>query len=40
MNIQSIHLDVMIGGADVDVDGIGADGSATPVLRANEWVLR
>ena len=40
VNVSSIHLDVMIGGPEVDVDGIGADGSATPVLRANEWVLR
>jgi aminopeptidase len=39
VNVSSIHLDVMIGGPEVDVDGIGADGSATPVLRANEWVL-
>jgi leucyl aminopeptidase (aminopeptidase T) len=29
----------MIGGPEVDVDGIGRDGSATPVLRENAWVL-
>jgi leucyl aminopeptidase (aminopeptidase T) len=29
----------MIGGPDVDVDGMGQDGSATPVLRENAWVL-
>ena len=39
VNVSSIHLDVMIGGEDVDVDGIGADGSVTPVLRDNAWVL-
>ena len=39
VNVSSIHLDVMIGGDDVDVDGIGADGSVTPVLRDNSWVL-
>ena len=39
VNVSSIHLDVMIGGPEVDVDGIGADGSATPVLRENAWVV-
>ncbi len=39
VNVSSIHLDVMIGGPEVDVDGIGADGSATPILRENAWVL-
>ena len=39
VNVSTIHLDVMIGGDDVDVDGIGADDSVTPVLRDNSWVL-
>jgi aminopeptidase len=39
VNVSSIHLDVMIGGDDVDVDGVAADGSTTPVLRDNAWVL-
>ena len=39
VNVSAIHLDVMIGGPEVDVDGIGADGSETPVLRENAWVL-
>jgi aminopeptidase len=39
VNVSSIHLDVMIGGPEIDVDGIGADGSITPVLREDAWVV-
>ena len=39
VNVSSIHLDVMIGGKEVDVDGIDEDGTPTPILRENAWVL-
>jgi aminopeptidase len=39
VNVSSIHLDVMIGGPEVDVDGVDPDGSTTPILRENAWVL-
>jgi aminopeptidase len=33
-----IHVDWMIGSNHIDVDGIGAEGNSTPVMRAGEWV--
>ena len=37
-NSSLIHVDWMIGSAQVDVDGIRADGTAEPVMRAGAWV--
>jgi aminopeptidase len=37
-NDSLVHVDWMIGSDKVDVDGIGADGSRTPVMRGCEWV--
>ena len=39
INVSTIHIDLMVGGPDVDVDGIGSDGSAVPILRQGHWVL-
>ncbi len=38
-NLSDIHVDFMIGGDDVDVDGITASGETEPVLRAGNWQL-
>ena len=37
-NRSLIHVDWMIGSAEVEVDGIDAAGRAEPVMRGGEWV--
>lgn len=36
-NKSLIHIDWMIGSAEIDIDGVAADGSTTPVFRKGEW---
>ena len=39
VNVAAVHTDFMIGGSEVEVDGLGADGAATPLLRDEVWLL-
>jgi aminopeptidase len=39
INVSTIHIDLMIGGPDVDVDGVRADGTSVPILEQGHWVL-
>jgi len=37
VNVSTVHSDFMIGGPEVDVDGILRDGTVVPLLRQDVW---
>jgi aminopeptidase len=39
INRSDIHVDFMVGGDDVDVSGVTADGDEVPVLRGGAWQI-
>jgi aminopeptidase len=39
VNISTVHTDFMVGGPEIDVDGVLADGTVVPLLRGEVWQL-
>jgi aminopeptidase len=39
LNVANIHIDFMVGGPELEVDGMLADGTAVPLIRNEEWQL-
>ena len=38
-NESTIHLDLMVGSGDMNVDGVLEDGTTEPIMRNGEWVF-
>jgi aminopeptidase len=39
LNVANIHVDFMVGGPDLEIDALLADGTAVPVIREEAWQL-
>ncbi len=38
-NVSAVHVDFMIGSADMDIDGLTGDGRREPVMRNGLWAF-
>jgi aminopeptidase len=39
MNVSTVHTDFMVGGPELQVDGLTKDGTVVPILREETWLL-
>jgi aminopeptidase len=37
-NRSVVHVDFMVGSAELDIDGVLPTGTAEPIVRSGEWV--
>jgi aminopeptidase len=40
MNVSNVHVDFMVGGPELEVDALLADGTAVPLIRDETWQLQ
>jgi aminopeptidase len=38
-NRSAVHVDFMIGSAELDVDGVLPNGTSEPLMRRGEWAV-
>ena len=39
LNRSDVHVDFMIGGPNMNVDGIREDGTVVPIFRNGDWAI-
>jgi aminopeptidase len=39
LNQSKVHTDFMVGGREVEIDGVAADGNVVPLLHGGEWQI-
>ena len=39
LNRADVHVDFMIGGPEMNVDGIREDGTVVPIFRNGDWAI-
>jgi aminopeptidase len=39
LNQSQVHTDFMVGGREIEIDGVDADGTAVPLLQGGEWQI-
>ena len=38
-NTSLVHVDLMVGSREMDIDGLTKEGTAEPIMRSGEWAI-